>query len=110
MAGQLGSPLAYREFDLSVEVYPALIRYMSILFINILTLVAPTQSADNLFLILLFVVKSFLITSIHCFFIATSCLLVRLSYLTEKHISVNIFIRIQYFKHLTLISSQSPGV
>ena len=29
--------------------YPALLRYMSILFLNILTLLALTQSADNLF-------------------------------------------------------------
>ena len=29
--------------------YPALLRYMSILFLNILSLLASTQSADNLF-------------------------------------------------------------
>ena len=49
MAGGLGSHLAYRESNLSISVYPARLQYLSILFLNILTLLAPTQSADNLF-------------------------------------------------------------
>ena len=49
MAGGLGSHLAYRESNLSIYVYTALLRYMSILFLNVLTLLAPTQSADNRF-------------------------------------------------------------
>ena len=49
MAGGQGSPLAYRESDLSILLYPALLTYMSILFLNMLTLLAPAQSADNVF-------------------------------------------------------------
>ena len=87
---------------------------MSNLFLNILTLLAPTQSADNLFhsFTILWENENFLISSLHCFFAnATPCPLV-LSSLTldrEKNISVNIFIPIQYFKNLNLISSQSSG-
>ena len=61
--------------------------YMSILFLNILTLLAPTQSADKLFHS--FTVfcgnENFLISSLHCFFAkVTPCSLVLLSSLTEK--------------------------
>ena len=48
MAGGQGSRLAYRESNLSIYMYPARLRYMLILFLNILTLLAPTQSIDNL--------------------------------------------------------------
>ena len=83
---------------------------MSILFLNILTLLAPTQSADNLFHSFTVLYENVLISSLHCFFAnVTRCPLVLLSSLTEKNISVNIFISIQYFKHLNLISSQSSG-
>ena len=86
---------------------------MSILFLNILTLLAPIQSADNMFhsFTVLCENENFLISSLHCFFAnVTPCPLVLLSSLTvEKNISVNIFIPIQYFKHLNLISSQSSG-
>ena len=51
MAGGQGSPLAYRESNLSISMYPALLRYMPILFLNTLTLLAPTQSAGNLFFV-----------------------------------------------------------
>ena len=40
----------YSKFNLCLfYVYPALARYLSILFLNILTLLACTQSVDNLF-------------------------------------------------------------
>ena len=86
---------------------------MSILFLNILTLLAPTQSADNLFhsFTVLCEYENYLISSLHCFFAnVTPCPLVLLSSLSvKKIISVNIFISIQYFKLLNLISSQSSG-
>ena len=87
MAGGLGSHLAYRESNLSIYVYPARLRYMSILFLNILTLLAPTQSADNLFhsFTVLCENENFLISSLHCFFAnVTPCPLVLLSSLTVK--------------------------
>ena len=84
---------------------------MSILFLNILTLLAPTQSADNLFhsFTVLCENENVLISSLHCFFAnVTPCPLVLLSSLTVKQIfHVNIFIPIQYFKHLNLISQSS---
>jgi len=49
MAGGQGSRLAYRESNLSRSKYTPPVLGMSILFLNILTLLAPTQSADNLF-------------------------------------------------------------
>ena len=60
---------------------------MSILFLNILTLLAPTQSADNLFhsFTVLCENGNFLISSLHCFFAnVTPCPLVLLSSLTVK--------------------------
>ena len=74
--------------------YPALLRYMSILFLNIVTLLAPTQSADNLFhsFTVLFENENFLISSLHCFFAnVIPCPLVLLSSLTEKKIFLSIF-------------------
>ena len=67
---------------------------MSILFLNILTLLAPTQSADNLFhsFTVLCENENFLISSLHCFFAnVTPCPLVLLSSLTEKKIFLSIF-------------------
>ena len=60
---------------------------MWILFLNILTLLAPTQLADNMFH--LFTVlcenENFLISNLHCCFAnVTPCPLVLLSSLTEK--------------------------
>ena len=60
--------------------YPALLRYMSILFLNILTLLALTQSADNLFhsFTVLCENENFLISNLHCFFAnVTPCPLVQ---------------------------------
>ena len=60
---------------------------MSILFLNILTLLAPTQSADNLFhsFTVLCENENCLISSQHCFFAnVTPCPLILLSSLTEK--------------------------
>ena len=50
--------------------YPALLRYMTILFLNMLTLLASTQAADNLFhsFTVLCENENFLISSLHCFF------------------------------------------
>ena len=70
-------------------------RYMSILFLNILILLAPKQSADNLFnsFTVLCENENCLISSLHCFFVNVNlCPLVLLSSLTEKNISINIFI------------------
>ena len=64
----------------------ALHRYMSILFLNILTLLAPTQSADNLFhsFSVLCENENFIISSLRCFFANVSpCPLVLLHSLTE---------------------------
>ena len=51
-------------------VYPALTRYLSILFLNILTLLACTHSFDNLFqtLMVLWENGNFLTSSLLCFF------------------------------------------
>ena len=51
-------------------VYPALTRYLSILFLNILTLLACTQSSDNLFhtLMVLCENENFLTSNLLCFF------------------------------------------
>ena len=79
---------------------------MSILFLNILTILAPTQSADNLFhsFTILCENENFLISSLHWFFAyVTPCPLV-LFLDREKNISVNIFIPIQYFKNLNQIT------
>ena len=92
MAVGQGSPLAYREFNLSIYVYPALLRNVSILFLNILTLLAPTQSAANMFhsFSVLCENENFLISSLHCFFAhVTPCLLVLLPSLTEKKYFLN---------------------
>ena len=67
---------------------------MSILFLNILTLLAPTQSADNLFhsFTILCENEYFLISSLHCFFAnVTPCPLVLLSSLTVNKIFLSIF-------------------
>ena len=85
---------------------------MPILFLNILTLLLPTKSADNLFhsFTVLYENENLLISSLHCVFAnLAACPLVFLSSLTEKTISVNIFKPIQYFKYFYLISSQFPG-
>ena len=51
-------------------VYPALTRYLSILFLNILTLLACTHSSDNLFhtLMVLWENENFLTSNLLCFF------------------------------------------
>ena len=51
-------------------VYPALTRYLSILFLNILTLLACTHSSDNLFhtLMVLCENENFLTSNLLCFF------------------------------------------
>ena len=56
-------------------VYPALTRYMSILFLNILTLLACTHSCDNLFhtLMVLCENENFLTSNIFLFFHQSKC-------------------------------------
>ena len=51
-------------------VYPALTRYLSILFLNILTLLACTHSSDNLFHTLMVICENenFLTSNLLCFF------------------------------------------
>ena len=66
---------------------PGRLRYMSVLFLNILKLLQPTQSDDNLFhsVTVLCENENFLISSLHCFFvIVIPCPLVLLSSLTVK--------------------------
>ena len=61
----------YSKFNLRLfYVYPALARYLSILFLNILTLLACTQSVDNLFhtLMVLWENGYFLTSNLLCFF------------------------------------------
>ena len=42
----IDAPLRLLSEDLSIKVYPTLLMCMMILFLNILTLLAPTQSTD----------------------------------------------------------------
>ena len=61
----------YSKFNLRLfYVQPALARYLSILFLNILTLLACTQSVDNLFhtLMALWENEYFLTSNLLCFF------------------------------------------
>ena len=61
----------YSKFNLCLfYVKPALARYLSILFLNILTLLACTQSVDNLFhtLMVLWENEYFLTSNLLCFF------------------------------------------
>ena len=97
-----GSSFAYPESNLSIQMYPALLRYVLILLLNILTLLAPTKSANSLFNSLTALCENynFLISSLHCFFAnVTPCLQVLLSSLIENKTSDHIFIPIQYFKY-----------
>ena len=88
-------------------VYPALTRYVSILFLNILTLLACTHYFDNLFqtLMCLWENENFLTSSLLCFFTSVKlCPLVFvLSLISKTNIRINIFITIQYLKHFYLI-------
>ena len=80
---------------------------MSILFLNILTLLAPTQSADNLFhsFTVLCENENCLISSLHCFFAnVTPCPLVLLSSLPEDRLIdflfyhlCDVFVVVEYF-------------
>ena len=86
-----------------------------LVILNMLTLLAPTQSSGNMFhsFTVLYENDNFLISNQHCCFAnVTSRPMVLLSSLAEKTtISVNIFVvTIQYFMHLYLFSSQSPGL
>ena len=88
-------------------VYPALTRYLSILFLNILTLLACTHSSDNLFhtLMVLCENENFLTSNLLCFFTRVKLcpLVILLSLISKKKVSINIFITIQYLKHFYLI-------
>ena len=82
---------ARKPFGLSrvqpILVYPAILRYMSILCLNILTLLAHTQSADNMFhwFTVLRENENCLISSLHCFFAnVCPCPLFLLSQVIEK--------------------------
>ena len=71
MADGLGSPFAYQESNLfTVSKYtPPVLGICQFYFLNILTLLAPTQSADNMFHSFTVLCKNekFLISSLHCF-------------------------------------------
>ena len=90
-------------------VYPASTRYLSILFLNILTLLACTHSSDNLFhtLMVLCENENFLTSNILCFFTRVKLcpLVILLSFISKKKVRINIFITIQYLKvkHFYLI-------
>ena len=92
-------------------VYPALTRYLSILFLNILTLLACTHSSDNLFhtLMVLCENENFLTSNLLCFFTRVKLcpLVILLSLIWKKKVRINIFITIQYLKHFYLIPPQS---
>ena len=84
---------------LSIKVYSAFLKCMSILLLNMLTLLAPTQSSDNMFhsFTVLYENENFLIYNLHyCFANANSCPMVLLSSLAEKtNIYVDIFVTIR---------------
>ena len=84
-------------------VYPALTRYLSILFLNILTLLACTHSSDNLFhtLMVLCENENFLTSNLLCFFTRVKLcpLVILLSLIWKKKVRINIFITIQYLKN-----------
>ena len=88
-------------------VYPALTRYLSILFLNILTLLACTHSSENVFhtLMVLWENENFLTSNLLCFFIRVKLcpLVILLSLISKKKVRINIFIPIQYLKHFYLI-------
>ena len=84
-----------------------LTRYLSILFLNINTLLAFTHSVDNLFhtLMVLWENENFLTSNLLCFFTSVKLcpLVILLSLISKKNIRINIFITIQYLKHFYLI-------
>ena len=96
----------YSKCDLPLfYVYPALTRYsmyLSILFLNIVSLLACTHSVDNLFqtLMVLWENENFLTSNLLCFITSVKlCPLVfYFPYFGEKDIRINIFITLQ--KHL----------
>ena len=76
-------------------VYPALTRYLSILFLNILTLLACTHSSDNLFhtLMVLCENENFLTSNLLCFFTRVKLcpLVILLSLIWKKKVIESIF-------------------
>ena len=70
-------------------VYPALTRYVSILFLNILTLLACTHSPDNLFHTLMVLCENgnFLTSTLLCFFTRVKLcpLVILLSLISKKY-------------------------
>ena len=70
-------------------VLPALTRYLSILFLNILTLLACTHSVDNLFhtLMVLCEKENFLTSNLLCFFTRVNLcpLVILLSLISKKY-------------------------
>ena len=76
--------------------YPALLKNMSILFLIILTLLAPTQPADNMFhpfIVFLCVKKTLFVSSLHCIFAnIIPCPLVLFPSLTEKYSPEQMFL------------------
>ena len=81
-------------------VYPALTKYLSILFLNILTLLACTHSSDNLFhtFMVLYENENFLTSrpNLLCFFTRVKLcpLVILLSLMSKKEVKINIFITI----------------
>ena len=71
-------------------VFPALTRYLSILFLNILTLLACTHSSDNLFhtLMVLCENENFLTSNLLCFFTRVKLcpLVILLSLISKKRL------------------------
>ena len=79
-------------------VYLALTRYLSILFLNILILLACTHSSDNLFHTLMALCENehFLTSNLLCFFTRVKLcpLVILLSLISKKKVRINIFITI----------------
>ena len=78
--------------------YPALNRYLYILLLNILTLLACTHSSDNVFhtLMVLCENENFLTSNLLCFLTRVKLcpLVILLSLISRKKIKINIFITI----------------
>ena len=83
------------EMALSYKTKPALTRYLSILFLSTLTLLACTQSVDNLFhtLMVLWENENFLTSNLLCFFTSVKLCppVILLSLMSKNNIRINIF-------------------
>ena len=85
---------------------PSHIRDLSILLLNIFTLLALTQSFDSLFHLSPSVrISTFSCSTYAVPYLMLLCVLWFYFFKFEEHIPINILITIQYFKHFYLVSS-----